>query len=122
MRKVLALLFCVALGLTACRGAMTDSRYDRNLMGRKKPTYIGTVVAMNTINVAGTSEASILAGTNTGDEEKAAPERPAVEFSVELKYNGQIVAIVQSNELNLQVGDQVIVAEIDGQKKIRQKI
>ena len=152
MRKFMTLLFCLAFGLMACQTSNTNTTYNRSSIGHRGPTYIGKIIAMNDVNVEGTSGVGTVAGAvaggaagsmlggNTainvigavggavlggvvgGATEKAISDGTAIEFLVELKYNGQVVAIVQSNELNLRVGDQVVVVEIDGENRIRQKI
>jgi outer membrane lipoprotein SlyB len=45
----------------------------------------------------------------------------AYEFIVR-KSNGQMISIVQSNELHLRVGDQVLLSTVNGTTRIRQQL
>lgn len=152
MRKFIAFLLCVALGLAACQVSDTNTTYNRGSIGHRGTTFVGKIIAMNTVNVEGTDGVGTLAGAVAGGAagsmvggntavnvigavggavlggvlgsatEKAISEGTAIEFLVERTSNGQVVAVVQTNELNLRVGDQVIVVEIDGENRIRQKL
>ena len=152
MRKFIALLFGLALGLTACQASNTNTTYNRNSIGHKGPVYIGKIIDMNVVNIESDSGVGTVAGAVAGGAagsmlggntainvigavggavlggmvgntaEKAISNGEAIEFLVELKATQQVIAIVQTNELNLKVGDQVIVAEIDGENRIRRKL
>jgi outer membrane lipoprotein SlyB len=92
-------------------GALTSPSHGwyRHSRGRRA---VGTLGALGGAVVGG------IAGSLA---EKALTKDTAFEFLVE-KPNGAVVSIVQTNELGLREGDKVILIDIDGTTRIRQKV
>ena len=75
----------------------------------------------STLFAIGGAALGALAGAAVGSAtEQAATHDLAYEFMVQ-KANGVIVSVVQTNELGLRPGDNVILVEIDGTTRIRSK-
>lgn len=151
MKKILVMcLMCLVL--TACAAGQTNTTYNRSQIGKRGSTSTGTVVAMEVVTtkgekkglgalaggatgaIAGSSigggRGSLLAAIGAGVagavagslvEEKVLTDT-AFEFLVQEDKTGEIISIVQSNELQLQPGDHVILIELDGVTRIRQKM
>ena len=140
------------LFLVACGVGETNTTYQRGQIGKRGSTSTGTIVAMEVINVEGTEGVGTLAGGIAGGAagsmiggntavniigavggavlggvignatEKAITSDTSFEFLVQEDKSGDIISVVQSNELELQPGDHVILVEIDGVTRIRQKM
>ncbi|MBO5997993.1 MAG: hypothetical protein J6P93_05660 [Alphaproteobacteria bacterium] len=151
MKKFLVSCF-MFLFLAACGVGNTNTTYQRGQIGRRGSTSTGTIVAMEVVDIAGTDEVGTLAGGvagaaagsmiggNTavniigavggavvggavgGATQKAITSDTAFEFLVQEDKTGDVISVVQSNELGLQPGDHVILVEIDGVTRIRQKM
>ena len=151
MKKILSICFMV-LFLTACGVGNTNTTYSRGQIGQKGTTSTGKIIAMEDVNIEGTDGVGTLAGGvagaaagsmiggNTavniiggvggaviggiigGATEKAITSGKAVEFLVQEDRTGKVISVVQSNELGLRTGDNVILVEIDGVTRIRQKL
>ena len=151
MKKFLVSCF-MFLFLAACGVGNTNTTYQRGQIGRRGSTSTGTIVAMEVVDIAGTDEVGTLAGGvagaaagsmiggNTavniigavggavvggavgGAAQKAITSDTAFEFLVQEDKTGDVISVVQSNELGLQPGDHVILVEIDGVTRIRQKM
>ncbi len=75
----------------------------------------------STLFAIGGAALGALAGAAMGSAaEQAATKDTAYEFMVQ-KSTGTIVSVVQTNELGLKPGDNVILVEIDGTTRIRSK-
>lgn len=142
----------MGLFLTACAAGDTNTTYRRGQIGKRGSTSTGTIVAMEVVTtkgeetglgtiaggaagaVAGSAigggRGSVLAAIGAGVagavagsliEEKVLTDT-AFEFLVQEDRTGEIISIVQSNELELQPGDHVILVELDGVTRIRQKM
>ena len=151
MKKFLVSCFMV-LFLAACGVGNTNTTYQRGQIGKRGSTSTGVVVAMEVIDVEGTDGVGTLAGGIAGGAagsmiggntavniigavggavlggvignaaEKAVTSDTAFEFLVQEDRSGDVISVVQSNELGLQPGDHVILVEIDGVTRIRQKM
>jgi len=151
MRKFLISCFML-LFLVACGVGETNTTYQRGQIGKRGSTSTGTIVAMEVINIEGTEGVGTLAGGVAGGAagsmiggntavniigavggavlggmlgnatEKAITSDTAFEFLVQQDKTGDVISVVQSNELGLQPGDHVILVEIDGVTRIRQKM
>lgn len=150
MKKILFTVL-LALGLTACGIGDTNTTYERGDIGRQGRVEYGTIVSMDVIKTAGTETVGTLGGAVAGGAagsmiggntavniiggvggaivggmignaaEKAITSDKAIEFLVR-KDNGTIVSVVQSNELNLRVGDRVYLITTDGVTRIRGRV
>ena len=151
MKKFLVSCFMV-LFLAACGVGNTNTTYQRGQIGKRGSTSTGTIVAMEVVDIAGEDGVGTLAGGvagaaagsmiggNTavniigavggavvggavgGAAQKAITSDTAFEFLVQEDKTGDVISVVQSNELGLQPGDHVILVEIDGVTRIRQKM
>ena len=75
----------------------------------------------STLFAIGGAALGALAGAAVGAAtEQAATKDLAYEFMVQ-KSNGQVISVVQTNELGLRVGDSVSLVEIGGKTRIRSK-
>ncbi len=150
MKKLLCALL-IACGLSACGIGNTNTTYDRYNIGQQGSVSYGTIIAMNVVNIAGTKSVGTLGGAVAGGAagsmiggntavniiggvggallggmvgsaaESAITQDTAMEFIVQ-KQNGSIVPIVQSNELNLRVGDPVMLVTTGGKTRIRMRM
>ena len=76
----------------------------------------------STLFAIGGAAIGALAGAALGSAaEQAATSDTAYEFLVQQGTSNTVVSVVQTNELGLQPGDRVILVEIDGTTRIRQK-
>ena len=151
MKKFLVSCFMV-LFLAACGVGNTNTTYQRGQIGKRGSTSTGVIVAMEVIAVEGTDGVGTLAGGIAGGAagsmiggntavniigavggavlggvignaaEKAVTSDTSFEFLVQEDRSGDVISVVQSNELGLQPGDHVILVEIDGVTRIRQKM
>ena len=151
MKKFLISCFML-LFLAACGVGNTNTTYQRGQIGKRGSTSTGTIVSMEVIDVAGTDGVGTLAGGVAGAAagsmiggntavniiggvggavlggvlgnaaEKAITSDTAFEFLVQEDKSGDVISVVQSNELGLQPGDHVILVEIDGVTRIRSKM
>ena len=150
MKKILCALL-IACGLSACGIGNTNTTYDRYNIGQQGSVSYGTIIAMNVVNVAGTNTVGTLSGAIAGGAagsmiggntavniiggvggallggmvgsatESAITKDAAMEFIVQ-KQDGSVVPIVQSNELNLRVGDPVMLVTTGGTTRIRMRM
>ena len=151
MKKLLLTCF-LCLFLAACGAGSTNTTYSRSQIGKRGSTSTGVIVAMEVVTtkgeqtglgtiggaavgaVAGSAigggRGSVLAAIGGGiagavignvAEEKILTDT-AFEFLVQEDKTGDVISIVQSNELQLQPGDHVILIELDGVTRIRQKM
>ena len=66
--------------------------------------------------------AGALVGAGVGAAaQQAATSDTAYEFLVEKKNSGNVISVVQTNELGLKPGDNVVLVTINGTTRIRQK-
>ena len=76
----------------------------------------------STLFAIGGAAIGALAGAAVGSAtEQAATKDLAYEFMVQKSGTNSVVSIVQTNELGLQPGDNVVLVEIDGTTRIRSK-
>ena len=149
--KKLFFALLIACGLTACGIGNTNTTYERSAIGQQGSVSYGTIISMSVINTAGTDSVGTLGGAIAGGAagsmiggntavniiggvcgailggmvgsatEKSLTKDNAMEFIVQ-KQNGQVVAVVQSNELNLRVGDPVMMITTGGTTRIRARM
>lgn len=141
----------LACGLTACGIGNTNTTYARGEIGKQGEVEWGKIIAMTNIEVEGqqtglgalgggalggvaghavgkghgqalTTVAGAIGGVVAGNVlEKKITSDTAWEFIVQ-KTNGQTVPVVQTNELGLKVGDEVLLSLMNGKTRIRQKL
>ena len=76
----------------------------------------------STLFAIGGAALGALAGAAIGSAaEQAATSDRAFEFLIRKDETGRVISVVQTNELNLRPGDGVILVEIDGTTRIREK-
>ena len=76
----------------------------------------------STLAAIGGAAIGALAGAAVGSAaEQAATHDTAYEFLVQKGNSDNVISVVQTNELGLRPGDNVILVEIDGTTRIRQK-
>ena len=151
MKKFLVSCFMI-LFLAACGVGNTNTTYQRGQIGKRGSTSTGTIVSMEVIDIEGTEGVGTIAGGIAGGAagsmvggkpavnligavggavvggmigakaEKAITSDTAFEFLVQEDKSGDVISIVQSNELGLQPGDHVILIELDGVSRIRSKM
>lgn len=151
MKKLLTLCIS-ALVLASCAFQNSNTTYSRAQVGQMGKASLGVIIAMENVKIDGNSDIGVIAGGvagaaagsmvggNTavniiggvggavaggligGAVQKAATGGNAVEFIVQQDKTDELIPIVQSNELNLQVGDRVILVTVDGMTRIRQKV
>ncbi len=147
MKKIICVLLCLCC-LTACGLGNTNTTYEHYQVGSQGVVEIGRIISMVPVQVQGSSSVGTLAGAGMGAAagsmiggntavniiggvagavvggmvgsatEKAVTKDTAYEFIIQ-KNNGQTISVVQTNELHLRVGDNVLVNRIDGTTKIR---
>ncbi|MGN1063382.1 MAG: glycine zipper 2TM domain-containing protein [Alphaproteobacteria bacterium] len=150
MKKIVFALL-LACTLAACGIGNTNTTYERYNVGQQGTVSYGTIINMSVVNTAGTSSVGTIGGAVAGGAagsmiggntavniiggvggailggmignaaESAITKDTAIEFIVQ-KQNGQIVSVVQSNELNLRVGDYVMLITTDGTTRIRMRM
>ena len=151
MKKFLVSCFMI-LFLAACGVGNTNTTYQRGQIGKRGSTSTGTILSMEVIDIEGTEGVGTIAGGIAGGAagsmvggkpavnligavggavvggmigakaEKAITSDTAFEFLVQEDKSGDVISIVQSNELGLQPGDHVILIELDGVTRIRSKM
>ena len=151
MKKILVVLM-MAVFLTACGAGNTNTTYRRSQIGKTGSTSTGVIVAMEVVTTEGENTglgtiaggaAGAIAGSAIGGGrgsalaaigvgvagavagnliEKKILTDTAFEFLIQEDKTGNVISVVQSNELGLQPGDHVIMVELDGVKRIRQKM
>ncbi len=147
MKKILSILLACTL-LTACSTGETNSSYNRSYVGQEAQIQFGKIIAIYPVKIEGSSEVGVIGGAiaggaagsmiggNTainvigavggaiaggitgGTAEKAITKDSAFQFIIE-KQNGIKVSIVQSNEDNLQVGENVIISYLRNETHIK---
>ena len=82
----------------------------------------GSMIGGNTaVNIIGAT-AGAVAGMMIGAKaEEALTSDSAYEFVIR-KSNGRYATVVQTNELNLRVGDRVYLSVVDGTTRIRSRV
>ena len=150
MMKKFFCIMVMALALVACGIGDTNTTYDRTDIGQAGIVSLGTIVSMNPIKTAGTNSVGTLSGGIAGaaagsmiggntainiiggvggavlggvlgaKTEEALTKDTAMEFIVRTE-NGKLISIVQSNELGLRVGDQVMLSTVSGTTRIRSR-
>lgn len=150
MKKFLAVVLGSVL-LSACGIGNTNTTYQSYQVGSQGVIEKGRIIEMTPVQIAGNSGVGTLAGAGIGAAagsmlggntainiiggiagavvggvagsatEKAITKDQAYEFVIE-KSNGQLISVVQSNELNLRPGDNVLINRINGTTKIRSRI
>ncbi len=138
--------------LAACGAGTTNTTYNRSQIGKRGSTSTGVIVAMEVVTTEGSGDVvgglvggagGAIAGSAVGGGRgsvlaaigggvagamagqwagKKVTQDTAMEFLVQLDKTGDITSIVQSNELELQPGDRVILVELDGVTRIRGKM
>jgi len=145
---IVALLF---LSLTSCAPLHPTSSYSREQMGRTATVMQGMVVAVRDVKISGTSSGlgaaagavgggtagsyiggdarsnilgaiggAVVGGIAGAAVERAATEAGAVEFIIR-QDNGQLVAVVQTNDEALAVGEKVLILRSDRVRVIRDR-
>jgi outer membrane lipoprotein SlyB len=134
-----ALALAALTGLAACAPQRTGETFTRNQMGQAASVSFGTVVAMRPVQVQGSSGVGTTAGAVAGGVagsfiggdwrsnvlagiggaivggvagsaiERGATQGQAVEFVIR-EDRGSDIAVVQTNEEALQVGERVMVS------------
>ena len=150
MKKIFLIVLTACL-LTACGIGNTNTTYQRYQVGAQGIVEKGRILEMTPVQIAGQNGVGTLAGAGMGAAagsmiggntavniiggvagalvggmvgsatEKAITADTAYEFIIE-KSNGQLISVVQTNELNLRPGDNVLLNRIDGTTKIRSRI
>lgn len=147
MRSIPVLLLCVLM--TGCFGVQKTSSYTPQQMSRAATVFKGEVLAMRDVFIEGSESgtgvtAGAIAGGTAGTyagggwqtsvigavggavvggiagmaAEKALTEAGAVEFILQ-QENGQTIAVVQTNEEGLVVGEKVLILRSDRVRVIR---
>lgn len=150
MKKTSAiLLLCGALA--ACGIGDTNTTYERYEIGEQAHIEFGQIVQIMPIKTAGSSSIGTLAGAGAGAAagsmiggntavniiggiggalvggvigsaaEKNLTSDTAYEFLIQ-KQNGTFVSIIQTNELGLQVGENVLLSTLNGTTRIRARV
>ncbi len=150
MKKIFFTVLTACL-LTACGIGNTNTTYQNYQVGAQGVVEKGRILEMTPVQIAGKNSVGTLAGAGMGAAagsmiggntainiiggvagavvggmvgsatEKAITKDTAYEFIIE-KSNGQLISVVQTNELNLRPGDNVLLNRIDGTTKIRSRI
>ncbi|MBE6456218.1 MAG: hypothetical protein IJC11_02425 [Alphaproteobacteria bacterium] len=152
MKKIFLILgLSCSFFLTACGIGDTNTTYERYQVGSQGVIEKGRILEMMPVKIAGESGVGTLAGAGIGAAAgsmiggntavnviggiagavvggmagsatgKALTQDTAYEFIIE-KSNGQMISIVQTNELNLRPGDNVLINRINGTTKIRSRL
>jgi len=135
----IAMLGAAALGTAACAPQRTGDTYNSYQMQQPQTVGYGTIVSMRQVQVAGSSSgvgtmAGVAAGGIAGSAigggwrgpalgaiagaviggiagtaiERGATQGTATEFIIQ-QDNGQTIAVVQTNEDQLQIGERVVL-------------
>ena len=73
------------------------------------------------MTLAGAAVGALAGGAAGGAAQQAATKDTAYEFLVQKGNTNNVISVVQTNELGLKPGDNVILVTIDGTTRIRQK-
>lgn len=73
------------------------------------------------LTIAGAGLGALAGGAAGAGAEQALTKDTAYEFLVQKGNSDTVVSVVQTNELGLKPGDRVILVEIDGTTRIRQR-
>jgi outer membrane lipoprotein SlyB len=139
MLRLAAISLVLATGLAACAPQNTGNTISQGQLGQASSVSFGTVVAMRPVTVQGTSGVGTTAGAVAGGVagsfiggdwrsnvlaglggaivgglagnaiERGVTQGQAVEFVIR-EDRGSDIAVVQTNEEGLQVGERVMVA------------
>lgn len=150
MKKIFFVLL-TACYLSACGIGNTNTSYESYQVGAQGTVETGRIISMTPVQINGDSAIGTLAGAGMGGAagsmiggntainiiggvagavvggmigsatEKAITKDTAYEFIIQ-KPNGQMISVVQTNELNLRPGDQVLINRINGTTKIRSRV
>ena len=150
MKKIFCVMV-IALALVGCGIGDTNTTYERTDIGQMGVVSMGQIIQMSPIKTAGTNGVGTLSGGIAGaaagsmiggntainiiggvggavlggvlgaKAEEALTKDTAMEFIVR-KENGQLITVVQTNELGLRVGDQVLLSTVSGTTRIRSRI
>lgn len=82
---------------------------------------IGKGKGSSLMALAGAAVGAIAGGAAGGAAQQAATEDTAYEFLIQKGNTDNVISVVQTNELGLKPGDNVILVTIDGTTRIRQK-
>ncbi len=151
MKKILVICL-MGIFLSACGAGMTNTTYSRSQIGKTGSTSTGVIVSITVVETEGSGAGiGTLVGGATGAVAghafggghgsallaigggvagamignvagKAITTDTACEFLIQEDRTGEVIMVVQSNELGLQPGDAVIMVELDGVKRIRSKM
>lgn len=147
--KLILAIFMSFTALSGCVKAPDASTYSRAQMGRAATVMKGEVISARSVKVSGSNSGlgaaagagsgavagSYLGGSTRGNvigaiggavvggiagsiAEQSLTESGAVEFIVK-QENGQVIAIVQTNDENLGAGDHVLILRSDRVRLIR---
>lgn len=146
MKKII-LMMLLAFFMAGC-STDTNTTYERGDIGAQGRIEFGQIVDILPVKIAGSSSVGTLGGAvagaaagsmiggNTavnviggvggalaggaigGAAEKSMTTQTAYEFIVK-KATGAVISVVQTNELNLRIGDDVYLTTIDGTTRIR---
>jgi len=141
-------LLIAVLATTGCVPTKTASTYSRSDMGRIATVMKGQIIAIREVDISGNTAIGSAAGAGIGATagstaggsgedhivgaiagavaggiigaavEEGATKGSAFEFIIQQK-NGQTIAIVQTNEDNLQVGEKVLILRSGKARVIR---
>jgi outer membrane lipoprotein SlyB len=137
--------------LSSCAPHRPTSSYSREQMGRTATVMQGVIVAMREVRISGTSSGlgaatgaagggvagsyiggdaranvlgaiggAVIGGIVGAAVERAATEAGAIEFIIK-QDNGQLFAVVQTNEETLAVGENVLILRSDRVRVIRDR-
>ena len=151
MKKIYFLFLLIIMIFSACAPLQPTSSYSREQMGRTATVMKGVVLALRDVKVSGTESglgATVgatsggVAGSYIGGDtrahilgaiggalvggiagaaaERAATKAGAMEFIIE-QDNGQLIAIVQTNEESIAVGESVLILRSDRVRVIKDR-
>ena len=78
-------------------------------------------VAFVAVGIAGGAVGALLGGALGGAAQQSATSDTAYEFLVQKGSSNNVISVVQTNELGLKPGDNVVLVTIDGTTRIRAK-
>lgn len=99
-------------------GSNTLGGLAGGVAGGAAGSMIGGNTAVNIIGATAGAVAGMMIGAKA---EEALTSDSAYEFVIR-KSNGRYVTVVQTNELNLRVGDRVYLSVVDGTTRIRSRV
>ena len=82
---------------------------------------VGKGKGSSLMTLAGAAVGALAGGAAGGAAQQAATKDTAYEFLVQKGNTDNVISIVQTNELGLKPGDNVILVTIDGTTRIRQR-